>query len=75
MIGVILKSIAGLILNAIFKAFGVNRDEQIGALKQANKEDAEVFDDVKKALDARDRLRSDPDYARRVRERFSRPSK
>lgn len=47
--------------------------KKAGKTEQKLEASEKVIDDVATAKDARDRLRSDPDYARRVRERFTRP--
>ncbi len=58
MILAFLKIFGNLALNGIFKLFGANRDEAIGALKVINKDQAETIDDIKKVNNARDAVRS-----------------
>lgn len=69
--------IFGVVLTLFIAAWGLlyllrRETYKRAELKEMNKSQNEVFEDVKKALDARDRLRTDPDYALRVRKRFTR---
>lgn len=62
-------AIFGLLILVALIAFGIfNQGKQVGEAKV----DKEVLDDVYEAKEARDKLRDDPEYADRVRDRFTR---
>lgn len=65
--------VAGAVAVAVAALFFLRRDSRKrGEAEAVNKAQSEVLDDVEKANDARDRLRADPDYAEKVRNRFTR---
>jgi hypothetical protein len=49
MLSAFLKAALSVILNSFFKLFGINRDEQIGALKEANKAQGKALQDAEQA--------------------------
>lgn len=56
MIGAIVSAAFNFILNGIVKLFGVNRDEQIGSLKESNKNQERTIEDATKANDLHNRV-------------------
>lgn len=62
------KFVAQLILGSFYKLFGINRDEEIGALKEANKSLTEQNDEIEKANSAR----NNTDLLASVHKRFTR---
>lgn len=56
MIGAIVSAAFNFILNGIMKLFGVNRDEQIGSLKESNKNQERIIEDATKANDLHNRV-------------------
>lgn len=62
---------------ALFAFFGINilktkRDKDAGKIEAERDAAEEQLDDIHKANKIRDRLDSDPEYAKRVRDRFTR---
>lgn len=68
MISTILQFLSDLITNGIGKLFAINRDEEMGKLKEDNKTLEEQADALRKSCEAR----ANPDAINSVRNRFQR---
>ncbi len=68
MLGVIFSAIFDMIVKWGKSFFTINRDQEIGSLKEYNKTLSETLDEVKKA----DAARNDPVLLDSVRNRFQR---
>lgn len=66
-------AIAFVIISAIALSFLHKSGKELGKSEEKNEMQDEVLEDVEKANAARNRLRSDPDYANIVRDRFTSP--
>jgi hypothetical protein len=51
-----------------------NRDRRLGALEAKDEAYEKAIEDAEKARRIRERVRSDPDYRQRMRDRFTRHS-
>lgn len=66
-------SIGLVVVFAGFLYFVLRSVKNSGKVEERSATQAEVLHDVQDAEKIHDRLRNDPDYAKRVRERFTRP--
>lgn len=67
-------SAAGLLLAGVWLLLSWMRKDVLdrGVAQEQSAQQEEIIDDVEKANTARDRLRIDPDYAKRMRDKYRR---